>query len=227
MKNNSTKFFWILTDALFIFAIPFFPSFFSVFCILAAIIFLPIEPWQDIINKYLKKSIKSFIIAILVAFVVALFPLSAFVTGIYKLANPENTSSDNSTSIVYYEQTPSSSNVTSTENTYSDSFTTSDTETSSAITESKNTTSSKVSLNNYSSKSNHTSTYSTSSKPVSSSNHKQESVNSKPSNSNSVYRTPSGKRYHSSPTCGGKNSFSVSYEDAVNDGLTPCKKCVK
>ncbi len=40
-----------------------------------------------------------------------------------------------------------------------------------------------------------------------------------------VYRTPSGKRYHLNPTCGGKNSYEVTYEDAVEAGLTPCKKC--
>ena len=52
MKNYSTKLFWVLTDALIILAIPFFPSLFSIFCILAAIVFAPIEEWQDIINKY-------------------------------------------------------------------------------------------------------------------------------------------------------------------------------
>ncbi len=42
---------------------------------------------------------------------------------------------------------------------------------------------------------------------------------------NMVYRTPSGKRYHLDPNCGGKNSYAVSYEQAVGAGLTPCKKC--
>ncbi len=46
-----------------------------------------------------------------------------------------------------------------------------------------------------------------------------------PSVSETVYRTPSGKRYHLDPSCGGKNSYEVSYEDAVGAGLTPCKKC--
>lgn len=42
-----------------------------------------------------------------------------------------------------------------------------------------------------------------------------------------VYRTPSGKRYHSNPDCGGRNSYGTSIEDAQNAGLTPCQKCVK
>lgn len=40
-----------------------------------------------------------------------------------------------------------------------------------------------------------------------------------------VYRTPSGKRYHFDAECGGKNSFAVTMEKALNDGLTPCQKC--
>lgn len=43
--------------------------------------------------------------------------------------------------------------------------------------------------------------------------------------SKTVYRTPSGKRYHYSSTCGGKNSYSVSLDTAVSSGLTPCSKC--
>ena len=39
-----------------------------------------------------------------------------------------------------------------------------------------------------------------------------------------VYITPSGKRYHYDPQCGGKNSYKVGI-NAVN-GRTPCKKCV-
>lgn len=40
-----------------------------------------------------------------------------------------------------------------------------------------------------------------------------------------VYRTPSGKRYHLDPDCGGKNSYQVTYDQAVGAGLTPCQKC--
>ncbi len=42
---------------------------------------------------------------------------------------------------------------------------------------------------------------------------------------NTVYRTPSGKRYHLDAECGGKNSYQVTLEDATNSGLTPCNKC--
>jgi len=43
--------------------------------------------------------------------------------------------------------------------------------------------------------------------------------------SSSVYRTPTGKRYHYDPECGGKNSYKVTLGDAENAGLTPCQKC--
>ena len=49
----------------------------------------------------------------------------------------------------------------------------------------------------------------------------------KKSTSRTVYRTPSGKRYHFDPECGGKNSYSVSLDDAKDAGLTPCEKCAQ
>ena len=53
------------------------------------------------------------------------------------------------------------------------------------------------------------------------------SQTTKPSQSTegTVYRTPSGKRYHYDPACGGKNAYEVALEDALADDLTPCKKC--
>ena len=52
-------------------------------------------------------------------------------------------------------------------------------------------------------------------------------TNSPNSNGASVYRTPSGKRYHYDPDCGGKNSYKVSLDNAKSAGLTPCQKCVQ
>lgn len=46
-------------------------------------------------------------------------------------------------------------------------------------------------------------------------------------NSQTVYVTPTGKRYHLSPTCGGKNSTATTLSNAKSMGLTPCKKCVQ
>ena len=43
----------------------------------------------------------------------------------------------------------------------------------------------------------------------------------------SVYVTPTGKRYHYSPTCGGKNSTASTLSAAQARGLTPCKKCAR
>lgn len=40
-----------------------------------------------------------------------------------------------------------------------------------------------------------------------------------------VWITPTGKRWHADPDCGGVNSFSVRLSDAERRGLTPCQKC--
>ncbi len=44
--------------------------------------------------------------------------------------------------------------------------------------------------------------------------------------SGEIYRTPTGKKYHMDADCGGKNSYEVTLEEAINAGLTPCRKCV-
>ena len=63
------------------------------------------------------------------------------------------------------------------------------------------------------------------------SNSKQKSSNSSSSiydeNETTVYVTPTGKRYHYSPTCGGKNSTKATLDEAKARGLTPCKKCAQ
>lgn len=46
-------------------------------------------------------------------------------------------------------------------------------------------------------------------------------------NSCEVYRTPSGKRYHYDKHCGGTNSYGVTFEKALEESLTPCKKCAE
>ena len=42
-----------------------------------------------------------------------------------------------------------------------------------------------------------------------------------------IYRTPTGKKYHYSAICGGKNSYEVTLEQAKAAGLTPCSKCTR
>jgi hypothetical protein len=44
-----------------------------------------------------------------------------------------------------------------------------------------------------------------------------------PSPDGNYYRTPTGKRYHLDPNCGGKNS----YKTTNISGLSPCSKCAK
>lgn len=51
--------------------------------------------------------------------------------------------------------------------------------------------------------------------------------NSNNTHGKSVYRTPSGKRYHFDPDCGGKNSYQTTLDDAKSSGLTPCQKCAQ
>lgn len=42
-----------------------------------------------------------------------------------------------------------------------------------------------------------------------------------------VYRTPTGSKYHLDPDCGGKNSTKTTLSKAKKAGLTACKKCAK
>lgn len=46
-------------------------------------------------------------------------------------------------------------------------------------------------------------------------------------NSRTVYKTPTGKRYHYISTCGGKNSTATTLSQAIAMGLTPCQKCAQ
>ena len=46
-------------------------------------------------------------------------------------------------------------------------------------------------------------------------------------NSRTVYKTPTGKRYHLDPECGGKNSYETTLDEAMSSGLTPCQKCAE
>lgn len=66
----------------------------------------------------------------------------------------------------------------------------------------------------------------TNKKPTTPSKPTQETKPS-PSVPDRVWVTRTGKRYHYSSTCGGKNSYTASYEDAISRGLTPCSKCAR
>ena len=56
---------------------------------------------------------------------------------------------------------------------------------------------------------------------------KTPSTQEQPSNGNNVYVTPSGKRYHLSSSCAGKNATATSKDSAIGKGYTPCKKCAQ
>lgn len=70
-----------------------------------------------------------------------------------------------------------------------------------------------------------------SSKQTSVTSSKEETVSSVESDtvtqSKTVYTTPTGKRYHLDPECGGKNASATTLDDAIGLGLTPCKKCAE
>lgn len=40
-----------------------------------------------------------------------------------------------------------------------------------------------------------------------------------------IYRTPTGKRYHFNPGCAGENRIETNLDEATSLGLTPCMKC--
>lgn len=40
-----------------------------------------------------------------------------------------------------------------------------------------------------------------------------------------VYATPSGKRYHLDSACPGENGREITWDEVAARGLTPCKKC--
>lgn len=56
---------------------------------------------------------------------------------------------------------------------------------------------------------------------------KKSNTNSNNTHGRAVYRTPSGKRYHFDPDCGGKNSYQTTLDAEKSVGLTPCQKCAK
>lgn len=58
-------------------------------------------------------------------------------------------------------------------------------------------------------------------------NNSASSPNSNNTHGKQVFRTPTGKRYHFDPDCGGKNSYQTTLEAAKSAGLTPCKKCAQ
>ncbi len=46
-----------------------------------------------------------------------------------------------------------------------------------------------------------------------------------PSVEQGIYRTPSGKKYHFDPECGGKYSYETTIEEVRKAGLEPCARC--
>lgn len=85
------------------------------------------------------------------------------------------------------------------------------------------TNNSRKQTNTQSSSSYNSSTNSNSSNPSSTSKPASSTTNY---NGQTVYITPSGKKYHYLSTCGGKNSKPIDLDSAKSSGYEPCKKCV-
>jgi lipopolysaccharide export LptBFGC system permease protein LptF len=244
MNNVSPIIFWILTVLLLVLSIVFFPSLFSIFGIITAALLAPIEEWQDLIKQRINKPIKSAVIAVCVAFVIAMFPFPRILIGFNNFIK-EATYSQNSSKLFNEEKPNSSSNFftvnsnddteffdntddfntedefnQSSDNEYSDDSTTSNATSKNTYTSSQTISNNTTSKDIYSSSKQQSPATSSSKKPSS-------SVEANQNNKNYVYRTPSGKRYHYSETCGGKNSYKVSLKDALESKLTPCKKCAE
>ena len=217
MKKCLEITFWILTDALLIFGISFLPSIFSIFCFITAVIIVPIKEWQSILKKIFIKPVYSAIIAICIAFLIAEFPIARVVSGIDKLINPEPVSSDFKT---YYEEPEEAQNQNHTDSkssTLTSSNPSANTTNSSSKTVSSSGSNTTVDVDKNTQKESGT-TVNTNHPPKTSSN---KTIN------DGYYRTPSGERYHRSPTCGGKNSYEITFDETIEAGLTPCQKCAK
>lgn len=125
-----------------------------------------------------------------------------------KIANTNNTET-----VVNIQKNNNSKNQTNSKNE-------STTNASDKKNASTNNSSSKVESNNSSSKKE-------SNSATTSKNNTTGTVNNAKTDSQTVYVTPTGKRYHLISTCGGKNSRAVSLSQAKSMGLTPCKKCAQ
>ena len=210
MKKFINALLWILTTILIILGIVFIKSFFGIICFITAILLAPIDEWQEKIHKFIKKPFLAIAISLLTAFIVALFPLADLVTNIRNSFSPPPSSEK---VIVYYEESaPVSSAFEKSCSTSSDTTSYKSNETSSekAVTSITQVPSSSSETKSSETKTNETKTSEISSQYI-----------------ESVFRTPTGKRYHYSPTCGGKNSYGISLDEALDAGLTPCKRCAK
>ena len=64
-------------------------------------------------------------------------------------------------------------------------------------------------------------------RPVGNSNETNGTTTEKSEYNGTVYITKSGTKYHYSYTCGGNEYYKCTIEQALDRGLSPCKKCVK
>ena len=99
--------------------------------------------------------------------------------------------------------------------------------TTTEVTESKNNKENKTQTTTTTPSSSSSSSTSSSASVSSGKQSSSSSVSSSTTNSQTVYVTPTGKRYHLKATCGGKNSRATTLSNAKSMGLTPCKKCAQ
>lgn len=151
-----------------------------------------------------------------------------------KFAEAENTNENEEINKDTSKESASSkSNVNSTSSSNSSNASTTNKETSNSSNTSKNTSSASSSNNKntgpVSDSGNGKTSGSSSNKggTTSNKNNTSSTTNSNKTDGQTVYVTPTGKRYHLISTCGGKNSRPVSLSQAKSMNLTPCKKCAQ
>lgn len=251
MKNIKKILLWVVTGFFALTALIYFPSFSSVFAILVSSIVLPVEKWQEILKKYLKKPIKTILLI--------LFLILTFATVPQENIENDNNNDMTSNSITSSQETTSSneedesSNVSSetkdesSENKHEHSFV------SATCVEPKTCSSCGEKVGNANghswkaatclapktcsvcnktegSKTNHA--YTNGKCSVCGAKNPEESTSStvqENTNSQIVYTTKTGKRYHSSKTCSSLSNANAIYESTLSQakdkGLTPCATC--
>lgn len=190
----------------------------SIFVLIAAVLMAPIKPIREALLKIKIKGFIAVILSVVIFFVGLSFsPISEI---------PDNLDdsivsgqiSDTSTTTTTTETT---TEITTEESTTIPETTTKESTTEEEITTNKETTRKKAETT--------TKKTVTTTKKVETTTKKVTTTKKETTTEDVgpyVYRTPSGKRYHNDPECGGKNSYKVSLKDAKKSGLTACGTCI-
>ncbi len=142
--------------------------------------------------------------------------------------NAQTTVQDPSSDVETEIENKSTGEEAKTQETVSENNSTQQTQSNQSDNSSTQATSSKQQITSSKQQTTSSKQQTTSSKQITSSKQKTtSSVNHPKTTGDTVYCTPTGKRYHRDIDCGGKNSSPININDAIKRGLTPCKKCAQ